>query len=75
MIVIKAKMFCLLSDLHVGSAYALCSKEPTIGDTGSSYRPNKLQKKLYDTWLWIRDSLTQKPHVLCLNGDAMMERI
>jgi hypothetical protein len=67
----SSKSVLFLSDLHVGSAYAICSKEPTIGDTGGSWRPNKLQKKLYETWMWVKDSLSQKPHVLCLNGEGI----
>jgi hypothetical protein len=56
--------------MHVGSAYAVCSPSPTIGDTGGEWKPNRLQKKLYETWIWVRDSLSQKPHVLCLNGEG-----
>ena len=67
----SSKSVLFLSDMHVGSAYAVCSPNPTIGDTGGSWRPNKLQKKLYQTWEWVRDSLTQKPNVLCLNGEGI----
>jgi hypothetical protein len=66
-----SKSVLFLSDMHVGSAYAVCSKNPSIGDTGGSWRPNRLQKKLYDTWLWVKDSLAQRPHVLCLNGEPI----
>src|SRR4029079_11629049 len=65
----SSKSVLFLSDMHVGSAYAICSPNPTIGDLGTEYKPNKLQKKLYQTWEWVRDSLTQKPTVLCLNGE------
>jgi len=67
----SSKSVLFLSDLHVGSAYSVCSPNPTIGDTGGSWRPNRLQKKLYQTWLWVKDSLTQKPNVLCLNGEGV----
>ena len=67
----SSKSVLFLSDMHVGSAYAVCSPNPTIGDTGGSWRPNKLQKKLYETWCWVKDSLSQKPHVLCLNGEGI----
>src|SRR5213592_4865589 len=56
--------------MHVGSAYAVCSPHPTVGDLGTEYKPNKLQKKLYQHWLKVKDSLSQKPHVLCLNGEG-----
>lgn len=67
----SSKSVLFLSDMHVGSAYAVCSPNPTIGDTGGEWKPNKLQKKLYETWTWVKDSLTQKPHVLCLNGEGI----
>ncbi len=67
----SSKSVLFLSDLHVGSAYAVCSPNPTIGDLGTEYKPNKLQKKLYQTFLWVRDSLAQKPTVLCLNGEPI----
>mgnify|MGYP001594851733 CR=1 FL=1 len=67
----SSKSVLFLSDLHVGSAYALCSPEPVISENGTTHRPNKLQKKLYETWEWCKDQLAQKPHVLCLNGDAI----
>ena len=57
--------------MHDGSAYAICSPHPTIGDTGGEWKPNKLQKKLYEYWCWVKDSLSQKPHILCLNGEAI----
>jgi hypothetical protein len=66
-----SKSVLFLSDMHVGSAYAVCSPHPSIGDTGGEWRPNRLQKKLYHTWLWVKDSLAQRPHVLCLNGEPI----
>jgi len=56
----------------VGSAYAVCSPSPTIGDTGGEWKPNTLQKKLYNIWTWVKDSVSTKNlHVLCLNGEAV----
>jgi len=55
--------------MHCGSAYAVCTPDPVIKNGGTTWRPNKLQKLLYDTWVWVKDSLSQKPHVLCLNGE------
>ena len=66
-----SKSVLFLGDLHCGSAYALCSKNPTIGDTGGEWKPNKLQTKLYETWTWMKDSLTQKPYTIVLNGDLI----
>jgi hypothetical protein len=66
----SSKSVLFLSDMHVGSAYAVCSPHPTVGDTGGEYKPNKLQRDLYHAWLWVKDSLKQKPHILCLNGEG-----
>ena len=55
--------------MHCGSAYAVCTPDPVIKKGGTTWNPNKLQKMLYDTWVWVKDSLSQKPHVLCLNGE------
>jgi hypothetical protein len=62
----QSRNILFLSDLHVGSEYAVCSPNPTLG--GGSYNPNKLQKKLYDIWCNVRDKCT-KPHILVLNGE------
>lgn len=56
--------------MHVGSYNAVCSPEPEIKDT--TIKPTKLQKRLYETWCWVRDSLQNKrSHILCVNGEAI----
>lgn len=66
-----SKSVVILSDMHVGSGFAVCTKEPTVGDSGGAWKPNKLQNKLLDAWYWARDSLAQKPHVLVINGEPI----
>ena len=66
----SSKSILFFSDLHCGSAYGLCSPNPTIGDTGGSWKPNKLQKKLYEYWCWVKDQ-TQKPYAIIVNGDVV----
>jgi hypothetical protein len=39
-----------------------------MGD-GSSHNPNPLQKKLYESWCWVKDSLSTNPDILVLNGE------
>ncbi len=63
----SSKSVLFLSDMHVGSETAVCTTNPKM--KGGSYNPNKLQKKLYECWLWARDQLIQQPHVVCLNGE------
>lgn len=36
---------------------------------GASYNPNPLQKKLYESWLWVKDQLSKNPDILVLNGE------
>ena len=58
--------------MHVGSGYAVCSPSPTVKDTGMELKPNPLQKKLYEVWCWVRDSVSTKNlDVLCLNGEPL----
>ena len=60
--------------MHVGSYNAVCSPEPEIKDT--TIRPNKLQRKLYDTWCWVKNSLQNKKlHIICVNGEPIDEQI
>jgi len=53
--------------MHVGSEYAVCSPNPIKG--GGSYNPNRLQKRLYEIWCWVKDSISKQPHILVLNGE------
>ena len=66
----QSRSILFLSDLHVGSRYAVCSPNPQMGD-GSSHNPNPLQKKLYESWCWVKDSLSTNPHILVLNGEPI----
>ena len=63
----SSKSVLFLSDMHVGNENAVCSPNPKM--KGGSYNPNKLQKKLYELWLWAKDELIQQPHIVCLNGE------
>ena len=40
----------IISDLHVGSATAICSEHPVISDLGTTYNPNALQKQFLRAW-------------------------
>ena len=53
------------SDIHVGSKLAVCSDDPEI----PNYRPNNLQKKLYEMWQESIDDITQKPDIKIINGE------
>lgn len=67
----SSKSVLFVSDMHVGSAYAVCSSDPKVTDTGMFLTPNSLQQQLYQFWNECRDALTQRPYVLCLNGEPI----
>ena len=64
-----SKSVLVVSDMHVGSSTAVCTKEPDIADLNTTYRPNALQKELYSVWQECIDELYQKPDVLVINGE------
>jgi len=65
----SSKSVLIISDMHVGSSTAVCSKEPETIDLETTYKPNKLQKALYGVWNECIDELLQKPNLLVVNGE------
>jgi len=65
----SSKSVLIVSDMHVGSTTAICSKEPVMSDKDTTYRPSKLQKALLSVWYDCIDELIQKPDVLVVNGE------
>ena len=66
----SSKSILVLSDLHIGSKYSVCSDEPEI-DSGGSYRPSYNQKKLNTAWFECVDMIQQKPRALVINGEPI----
>lgn len=65
----SSKSVLIVSDMHVGSATAVCSPNPEISDLETTHNPNKLQKELYNVWQDCIDDLHQKPTLLVVNGE------
>jgi len=65
----RSKSILIVSDIHNGSSTAICSPEPEIIDLGTTYKPNKLQKALFQAWVECTDDLIQKPTLLLVNGE------
>ncbi len=65
----SSKSILIVSDMHVGSATAVCTDEPVIADLNTTYKPNKLQVELYKHWGNCIDDLEQKPTLLVVNGE------
>jgi len=66
----SSKSVLLISDMHVGSIYAVRSPEAFIAD-GSALGSSDLSEQLYDNWTWARDQMIQKPKVLIINGEPI----
>ena len=67
----SSKSIVVYSDIHDGSFTSVCSPEPTIGESGGAYKPNKLQKVLFNAWEDSIDSLSKKSDLLVINGEPM----
>lgn len=65
----KSKSILIVSDIHVGSSTAICSKAPEIADLNTTYKPNKLQQALLTGWNNCIKDLSQKPDLLVVNGE------
>jgi hypothetical protein len=66
-----SKTIAIYSDIHVGSTTAVCSPNPVISETSSEYKPNALQKELYQIWEEAIDDLTKKPDLCVINGEPV----
>ncbi len=64
-----SKSVLIASDIHNGSSTAICSPEPEVTDLNTTYKPNKLQKALYEAWLECIDDIIQKPTLFVVNGE------
>jgi hypothetical protein len=63
----SSKSVLFLSDMHVGNELSICSENPLM--KGGSFNPNELQLKLLEAWYWVKDELSQQPHIVCINGE------
>ena len=69
----SSKSVLVINDVHVGATTAICSPQPVISENGTTYKPNKLQKILYNFWMSCRDSLKNgpTPDYLIINGEPI----
>jgi hypothetical protein len=68
----SSKNIVVLSDIHNGSVTAICSPEPYISDLDTTFKPNKLQKALWDVWESVPDGLSKKKtDLIVLNGEPV----
>lgn len=67
----SSKSILVASDMHVGSATAVCSDEPYVTDLDTSIKPNKLQRVLNRAWHDTIDDLHMKPNLLVINGEPI----
>lgn len=50
---------------------AICSPEPIITDLKTTYKPNTLQKELFQIWNESIDALSKKPDICVVNGEPI----
>ena len=67
---VSSKSLVVISDIHCGSKYAVCSESPVRNDD-SDYKPNPNQRKLLEGWDWCIDQVSQKPTALVVNGEPI----
>ncbi len=68
----SSKTILNLADVHDGATTSVCSPEPYINDLNTTFKPNKLQKALYDIWESIPDSLSKKKtDLIVINGEPV----
>jgi hypothetical protein len=68
---VGSKSILFISDMHDGSIFGVCSPNPLLRSKGTEWKPNKLQKQLYRYWLKVKDSLSKRPFLLCVNGEPI----
>jgi len=67
----QSRSVLFLSDMHVGSNYAVRSPDATLED-GTELKMTKFNEQMYDNWCHVRDSVEKKDiDVLCLNGEPI----
>lgn len=64
----SSKSIVIFSDIHVGSKYSVCSKNPSITD-GEPYTPTKAQKALLECWKSACKDIEYTPNAIVINGE------
>ena len=65
----SSKTILNLADVHEGAVTSVCTPEPVISDLNTTFKPNKLQKALYNVWESIPDTLSKKKtDLIVING-------
>jgi len=66
----SSKSILIISDIHIGSKYAVCSKSPERDDD-SDHKPSSSQVELLRCWNNCIDNISQKPNALIVNGEPI----
>ena len=67
----KPYRILVVSDLHVGSATAICTEHPVISDLGTTYNPNSMQRGLLRAWKDMIKDLHGPIDLLVVNGECI----
>lgn len=66
----QSKSLLIVSDLHIGSKFSVCSEDPER-DSDNSYVPSYNQKKMNLAWFECKDMIQQKAKALVINGEPI----
>jgi hypothetical protein len=72
----EVRNLVVVSDLHCGCRVGLCPPRAIHLDDGGTYKPSRLQRKLWNFWEefwgeWVPRVTRGEPYHLCVNGDAL----
>jgi hypothetical protein len=73
---LKTNNLVVVSDTHCGCRLGLCPPEGIVLDDGGTYKPSKLQRKIYQYWEhfwkeWVPEATRGEPYAVVHNGDAI----
>jgi hypothetical protein len=73
---VPANNLVVVSDTHFGCGVAICPPEGARLDDGGTYKPSKLQQKIWGWWaeFWeefVPESTRGEPYAVVHNGDAI----
>ena len=72
----KVNNLVVISDLHCGCQLGLCPPEGARLDEGGTYKPNRIQLKVWQHWRdfwdrWVPQVTKGEPYAILINGDVI----
>jgi hypothetical protein len=72
----KTNNLIVISDIHAGCQLGLCPPNGVVLDEGGRYKPNRVQRKVWEYWryfwdVWVPVVTRGEDFAVVLNGDAL----